>query len=237
MPTPEVRIFETIEQLVIESASQIADYLTALLQDQESVHFAITGGTIGTKVLGELARITTGVNLLGLHIWWTDERFVSSDSSDRNELSAREAWLDASGIPESNLHPFPSSDSLALSDAAMLFAEEVERVNPSFDLIVAGLGEDGHVASLFPYRTGEAVGSWVVYESQSPKPPSERLSLSLRAICSSKKVWFLVSGIAKAEAVREALSLQGSSPAAKISGTEGTSWFIDSQAAKLLTSF
>jgi 6-phosphogluconolactonase len=102
---------------------------------------------------------------------------------------------------------------------------EVTDSNPVFDLAIVGFGPDGHVASLFPGReTGE---NWIVSESNSPKPPTERLSLSYKALNRASHMWFLAAGKPKAEVVRCALGGQCDLPLAKVSGQTSTVWYLD----------
>jgi 6-phosphogluconolactonase len=208
-----------------------------LLDGGNDVHLAITGGTVGTEILAELGIRTRNLDLLRLHIWWIDDRFVPSQSLDRNDLQARQAWLDDSSLKPQNIHPFPSSDSGTIEDAAIVFSKKIEEVRPVFDLVLLGLGEDGHVASLFPGRKSIAVGDWIAIEKDSPKPPLQRLSLSLNAINSANEIMFIVSGIEKSDAVKEVLSGGSKLPAALVVARGKTSWLIDSGAASKLTSF
>lgn len=236
MSNVRVEVFEDRKALVEEAALRITKTLTILLGSQDSVHLALTGGSVGTDVLSALNNMTKGLDLANLHIWWIDERFVASSSGDRNELQARFAWLDSSEILPGNIHPFPSSDSVSIEEAADRFASEINALNPNFDLVLLGMGEDGHIASLFPGSNAEFVGDWVVIERNSPKPPAMRLSLSLKAINSANEVIFLVSGSEKAAALREVFSDESNLPAALVEATNRTTWLIDSQAGSELTS-
>jgi 6-phosphogluconolactonase len=138
---------------------------------------------------------------------------------------------------EQHIHAFPASDSTSVEDAAKSFATDIETIDPDFDLVLLGMGEDGHVASLFPGSEAMAFGNYVVVEENSPKPPKVRLSLSMKAINSAKEVMFLVSGIEKAQAVSNAISGVGSLPAGEVSGVNSTLWLLDEDAASMITSF
>jgi 6-phosphogluconolactonase len=231
-----VEVFADRAELVANAASVIAAQLQQLLSNQQSVHLALTGGTVGTDVLEALSHNTKTMALANLHIWWIDERFVPSSSKDRNELQARLAWLDSSAIPPENIHAFPSSDVGSIEAAADQFSKLIESINPSFDLMLLGLGEDGHIASLFPGSQPDFVGEWVVIEKRSPKPPALRLSLSMSAINSAKEIVFLVSGLEKAQAVAEVLSGESDLPASFVNAENKTTWLIDSQAASRIIS-
>jgi len=232
----ETMIFENRDDLVSNAAQIIAEKIGSLSSLPKDVHIAITGGTVGTLTLEAISRLTRGLKLSKLHIWWVDERFVSRESSDRNELQARKAWLEGSDIFEQNIHAFPASDSVSIEEAARSFAKEIETMNPEFDMVLLGLGDDGHVASLFPGSDAIAIGDHVVIEKNSPKPPKMRLSLSMKAINGAKEVMFLVSGIEKAQAVSNAISGVGNFPAGDVSGLDSTLWLLDEDAASMITS-
>jgi 6-phosphogluconolactonase len=163
-----------------------------------------------------------------VHVWWGDERFVERNSGDRNELQARNALLDHIDIPAENLHAFPASnEGLSLDEAAGEFRKEVSGVN--FDILLLGIGPDGHVASLFPGK--EASGDLVVAEHDSPKPPPMRLSLSYEAINSAREVWFTVAGADKQNAVATAFGENPEQlPVGRVRGRERTVWFVDATA-------
>lgn len=220
-------------------ASQVAldldNAISSLLSSKKKAHVVITGGTVGTLALEALAELLADRDLAGLEIWWGDERFVESTSPDRNELQAENALLSRISIPKSSLHPFPALDGSAIEEAAHSFAEHIEQAEPSFDIVLLGMGGDGHIASLFPDSEPESVGEWVVIERNSPKPPAARLSLSYKAISSSKQIWFLVAGSDKAEAVASVFA-GADLPAGKVSGVETTRWYLDEAAASGFTS-
>jgi 6-phosphogluconolactonase len=230
-----VDVLQDRKELVERAASDVVSILLARLSGQDEVHLAITGGTVGSEVLESLSGKTKNMNLERLHIWWIDERFVESSSMDRNELQARQVWLESSKIPAENIHAFPSSDLGFIEQAADLFAKEIEEIQPDFDLVLLGMGEDGHIASIFPGSNPVAIGDWIFIEKNSPKPPTERLSLSMKAINSTKEILFIVSGVEKADAVGQVLGGESNLPAALVEAKNKTTWLIDSQAASKIT--
>src|SRR5690606_3929947 len=135
-----------------------------------------------------------------VHFWWGDERFVPAADPERNALQARQAMLDALPIPEENIHEVAASDSgVDLDEATRLYAAELARFGteeepwPSFAVCFLGVGPDGHVASLFPDRSEvTATDAATVAVRDSPKPPSERVSLTRPVINSSKRVWLVL---------------------------------------------
>jgi len=233
----QLSVFVDRHHLVAAAAKLIHSKLLSYVDSKSKVHIALTGGQVGTLTLETLASLLDGVDLGKVHIWWIDDRFVASSSNERNHLQASNAWLKRSKIPQENIHPFPSNDEGTIESAAASFAGIIEEYNPQFDLVLLGMGEDGHVASLFPGSEAISVGDFVVIETNSPKRPAQRLSLSFRALNSANEVLFLVSGKEKAEAVRDVLSGIKDLPAGRVSGKTATTWLLDEQAASLITSY
>lgn len=192
--------------------------------------------------------------------WWGDERFVPAGDDDRNERQARRALLDRVGVPAERVHAMPASDAgLATSDdAAARYAEELAaaaerdgaaplqgpaagpgadettgRLLPRFDVLLLGMGPEGHVASIFPDSPAARSERVVVGVHDCPKPPPERVSLTFPAINSAEEVWLIVAGEGKADAVARALAGEGplAVPAAGVHGRQATRWLLDAAAA------
>lgn len=223
---PIVNRFPDAESTATGAAQALAKRIEELSTTQARVDVVVTGGTVGILTLAKLRDIS--VDYSKVHIWWGDERFVAKDSPDRNELQARKALLDHVDINDSQLHPFPASDEgMSLDEAASAFREVVSGI--TFDVLLLGIGPDGHIASLFPGKN--AMGELVVAEHDSPKPPPQRLSLSYALINSAKEVWFTVAGADKQDAVSVAFGDEPESlPVGRVSGTEKTVWFVDATA-------
>lgn len=199
-------------------AGAIAARLTARLGvelgQSESVHVGLTGGGIGTAALAALAQ-AQGVSALDwgrVHLWWGDERFLPAGDPERNETAARDALIDSLAIPPRNVHPMPAADQVVgLDAAAAAYAEELAafaepgQTHPAFTVMLLGIGPDGHVASLFPGLPGVTVNNRpTVAVSDSPKPPPQRISLTMPVIQSASEVWILASGPSKQAALHQA---------------------------------
>jgi 6-phosphogluconolactonase len=169
-------------------------------------------------------------------VWWGDERFVAPDSPDRNARQAREAFLDAVGATQ--VHEMPSTaDAAGVDEGAAAYAATLrEHGSGEFDVVMLGIGPDGHIASLFPGFPQLDATDIAVGVTGSPKPPPERISLTFAPLNRAKSVWFLVSGEGKAEAVARAVggADRHEIPAAGVSGHEETIWFLDRAAASQL---
>ncbi len=221
--------------------------LTRILDVQavrDTVHVVLTGGTVGIAALEDAAEsvLREAIDWAGVHLWWGDERFLTTGHPDRNETQARAALIDELPIPPENIHPVPAKGGrvAAPDDAAAAYAQVLSAhasggaVVPRFDVLLLGMGPDGHVASLFPGHAAlDVVGRTVVGVLDSPKPPPERVSLTFPAIRAAREVWIVAAGSEKSIAVHAALAglSVSSAPAGHATGTEETLWLIDAAAA------
>ncbi len=236
MRSVEVRKAINAADVAKQAAEEIVETLKSVLQSKEEAHVALTGGTVGILTLEVMSKSLdiNQIDFSKVHFWWGDERYVSSDSMDRNSKQARDAFLSSIPVPESNIHEFPSTDSgLDLEEARSRFEESLlvafAGEKPGMDLTILGMGPDGHVASLFPGVTHPA--SLVVAVHDSPKPPAQRLSFNMDVINNSAKVLFVVSGIDKAEAVEAVHKTpECELPAAQVEANGSTLWIIDEAA-------
>jgi 6-phosphogluconolactonase len=241
MTNPRVEVHEDAETLATSVAGEL---LTRLADAQAAGHvpqIALTGGTIADAVHREVARRSaeSDVDWSRVEVWWGDERFVAPDDPERNAGQARAALLDAVGVDPARVHEMPSTaDAGSVEEAASAYSETLrERGRGEFEVVMLGVGPDGHVASLFPGNPALDVDDRIaVGVTDSPKPPPERVSLTFAALNRARAVWFLVSGDAKAPAVARALG--GADlhdvPAAGVAGHEETIWFLDRASASAL---
>jgi 6-phosphogluconolactonase len=218
--------------------TKVADLITEF--DEATV--VLTGGSMGIAVLAAISssRARDSIDWSRINMWWGDERWLPAGDPDRNETQARAALLDHVPLDPARVHPFPASDSgLSLDAAAEAYAAELSTAArrghlPYLDITLLGMGPDGHIASLFPERAGiRETERSVIPVLNSPKPPPERLSLTLPVLNSSARVWLVVAGADKASAL--GLTLAGASsnevPAAGVEGRRKTLFFVDAEAA------
>ena len=211
-------------------------------------HVVLTGGTVGIQLLRSLAAspLANLIDWTSVHVWWGDERFVATGDNDRNELQAQEALLGAVALPEENIHRIGSSDdfeSAVLSASAYYSEIANEGGDPEWDVALFGMGPDGHVASLFPgqpeftssrdHREQEWTGSLPRAAAilDSPKPPPERVTMTLVTINRARRIWIVAAGAEKANAVARAVHGDTELPAACVKGTIETLWLIDTAAS------
>ncbi|WP_403025017.1 6-phosphogluconolactonase [Salinibacterium sp. GXW1014] len=242
MPNKAVVVHESKDQLIQAVAGRFVSVVRAVLEGRPTVHVCLTGGSVGIAVLGAIAEHAEvgALEWERVHVWWGDERWLESGDTERNDHQADVALLTRVAIPASNVHRFPAADAgVALDDAALLYRGELARhasnggAAPAFDVTFLGVGPDGHVASLFPHFEQVNAQDSVVAVRNSPKPPPERLSLTLPVINSSERIWLALAGADKASPI--GLALAGASrdlvPVAGVKGVLETVFFVDEDAA------
>lgn len=234
--------------LATQSALRFVALLAGAQGARGHAHAVLTGGTSGTALLKAVAcaPYLDRIDWAEVDLWWGDERFLPSGHPDRNETQARAVLLDALPLNPARVHVMAPSDGAFGDDvdaAAAGYATELAAAAagtasavpgvPDFDLLMLGVGPDGHVASLFPGHPGFAVREGtVIAVRESPKPPPTRISLTLPALRAATQTWLLAGGEGKADAVARALGGENL-PAASVYGTERTLWLLDRPAAAI----
>ena len=243
---PSVVVHPTAQVLATATAARLLLRLIDLQSVRRPLHVVLTGGTVGTAVLAEIdvSPLCDAVDWTGVHLWWGDERFLPAGHPDRNETQARGALLDRLPVPAENVHPMPASDGAADPEAAArLYAAALASFAPggagvpSFDVVLLGVGPDGHLASLFPGHVAlDLTDRTVAGVRGSPKPPPERVTLTYPALAQATELWFVAAGESKAEAVARALAGDDPhrTPSAGAHGRERTRWLIDVAASGAL---
>jgi 6-phosphogluconolactonase len=237
----QVRRHDDADALVGDVASALLERLEAAQARGEVPQVGLTGGSIADALHRELARRApdSALDWSRVVFWWGDERFVPAGSPDRNALQAREALLDHVGVDPAHVHEVPASDEVATAeDAAAAYSAALREHGAGFfEVLMLGVGPDGHCASLFPGHPAlEARDAIAVAVHDSPKPPPDRVTLTFEAMERCRAVWFIASGEGKAEAVARALADEGSvseTPARGVRGDE-TIWWLDEAAASAL---
>ena len=233
------------QSLASAAGARLVTKLVDVLAEKDEAHLVLTGGTIGIGMLAAIADLPArdAVDWSRVHLWWGDERFVPAADPDRNELQARTALLDQLPLNPEFVHAMPATDGPDGEDAqaaAERYAAALARHaapaadTPAFDVLLLGMGPDGHIASLFPEHPGtREVTPSAIAVHNSPKPPPNRISLTFRVIQAAREVWVIAAGAEKAKPVAEALSgaAQELIPAAGAHGTEATLWLLDQESA------
>jgi 6-phosphogluconolactonase len=239
MKNVELLQFTDAEALAAAAASAWLDEIDAASGSGKPYCVALSGGRITEKfffLTAEKAR-ARGTPFKNVHFFWADERCVPPDDPESNFKLADDLLFAPLGISESQVHRLRGE--LAPEAAVAQANEEISRVAPNengqavLDLIFLGMGEDGHVASLFqnarpePEKSANCNGPFI-FVPNSPKPPLHRISLNFRAIASARRVWVLVSGTGKEAALRESLSAGGKTSLGQvIRNRTSTKIFVD----------
>ena len=254
MSSPTVEVHADGKALAAAVAGEVLRRLASAQARGEVPNVGLTGGSIAEAIHAELGRRgpAADVDWSRVVFWWGDERYVAADSPDRNARAARDSFLDVVGADPAHVHEAPATDSgLSLAEAAASYGETVRREGSgAFEILMLGVGPDGHVASLFPGHPALDVDDQVaIAVPDSPKPPPERITLSFSAFERSRAIFFVVSGAEKADAVARALAPDGSpgatvhdTPARGVTGLPASpdhpatelTWFLDRPAASHL---
>ncbi len=214
----ELIIGDSPSETALELARNIKGYLTSLSREKSRLYLALSGGST-PKMLYELlatkAEFSRTVPWQQVHLFWVDERWVLPDHPQSNYRLVKETLLDSVPIPASQVHPMPVVKYPPVE--AKVEYEKVMREEfalpldteglPSFDLVLLGMGEDGHTASIFPGETAQFLAqtsSWVECPYVS-KINSHRMTLTPLVLNAAKEAWFLVTGKHKAATLKKVL--------------------------------
>lgn len=250
MAGPDIAVHADPDVLAAAAAARLLTRLVDLQAAGNIPKLVLTGGGVGIGMLehirGTVAR--DAVDWGNVEFYWGDERFLPPGDPDRNDTQARGALLDHVHVDPAKVFPMgadtgtgPSGADAAAQEYAQMLARAARPEDhgpvPSFDILLLGMGEEGHTASVFPH-------SPAVYETERsvvavhgcPKPPPTRVTLTLPAIRRAAEVWIISSGGAKAAAVSMALSGAGeiAIPVGGAQGRRRTRWLLDRAAASKL---
>ena len=222
-----------------------ARLLTAIIDAQaerDEAQLALTGGSMGSTIITSLVSQPgrDAVDWQRVRIWWGDERYLPAGHPDRNDTQNDDAGLTALGLDADKVHRVAGPDtSSSVAESAEAYAATLREYGlGAFDVVMFGVGPDGHVASLFPHHPAQQItGAIAVPVENSPKPPPTRVSLTFEALNRARDVWLLVAGAEKADAVAAALAPGAAPwdiPATGVHGSHDTVWLVDRAAAAKL---
>jgi 6-phosphogluconolactonase len=236
-----VVVHRDAEVLAAAAAARLLVKIVDAQHARGSASIVLTGGGVGIGTLKALAASSArdAIEWSAVDIWWGDERYLAPDHPERNEVQARAALLDQVPVDPARVHPMPADTGADPDDAAGQYADELAKAArpgaalPTFDVLLLGVGPEGHIASIFPESPAAYDERAVCAVRNCPKPPPTRISLTFPTITSADEVWLLAAGAGKAEAVGLALSGTGrvQIPAAGARGGVRTLWLLDEAAA------
>lgn len=214
-------------ELLREVTSQLIEVIETGLGINGVFHLALTGGTLGSDLTRALVADWNANSeaYQGLHIWWSDERFVERSSVEQNSSPV----LNSVANKNVTIHMLRASDEVENIDVAV--EDYLAELGENFmDLTILGLGPDGHIASLFPGAAHIDRLEKVIAISDSPKPPAVRASFTLSMINTSTLVWIIAAGASKADAVTKIIEGDPSIPASRVRAADHTRLIVDTDA-------
>jgi 6-phosphogluconolactonase len=223
----DLTLYADATELAEEVTVQILAAIEKGLKLKSQFHLVLTGGTLGAQISEALVNEFNAHpdGFAGLHIWWSDERFVPADSVERNAFPFHKTVTNSKVV----IHEALASDvAKSIEEAVADYDLALENVD--IDLNVLGLGPDGHVASLFPGIADVDDLRRIFAITDSPKPPAVRVSFTMSLINSAQEVWIVAAGESKADAVTKIIEGDLSIPASYVRGNSHTRLIVDTEA-------
>jgi 6-phosphogluconolactonase len=223
----DLTLYANIDELSDEVTAQILIAIESGLLANGIFHLVLTGGTLGVQISNSLLNVLNAAPEMynGLHIWWSDERFVDLESDERNSAPFHGKLTNPNVMVHEALAP---NSPASIEDAVTNYADALNGV--TIDLNILGLGPDGHVASLFPGVADLDDQRNIFAITDSPKPPAVRLSFTMKFINEAQEVWIVAAGESKAEAVAKIMEGDLSIPASYVSARVRTRLIVDQAA-------
>jgi 6-phosphogluconolactonase len=235
----DVRKFESAADVARASADFVAEMLRDVVREKGRCTVALSGGSTPRATYELLAApsVSGEIDWHRVEFFFGDERMVPPDDAGSNYRMARQALFDRISMPSANVHRIPGE--LGEAEAARRYTAELG--SSPLDLVFLGMGDDGHVASLFPGSRALEVLTTAVVPSQAPVPPHSRVTVTMPVINAASRVLLLVTGSGKAERLKTVFAERRSGkpvlPAARVRPEKSASlWFVDAAAAALLDS-
>jgi 6-phosphogluconolactonase len=243
IPDIKIKVSQSQSELARELAAELSDYINTSAGKGKKVTIALSGGSTPAKLFSCLADFhNESTQWQAVHFFWGDERCVAPDDPESNFGTVKKILLNKIRIPSGNIHRMRGEDD-PHSEAAR-YASEITlhtrkfKMFPRFDLLILGLGEDGHTASIFPGNERLFSSDRICEVSRHPVSAQNRITITGPVINSAERILFLVTGSSKAEIVAEIIENQGISdyPAALVQPFSGSiEWYLDIDAASMLS--
>ncbi|ORY98070.1 6-phosphogluconolactonase [Syncephalastrum racemosum] len=230
--------FPTTDALSAGLNDFVAKRSKAAIADHGSFSIAVSGGSL-PKLLAKDLKDNKDVDFSKWHVFWADERCVPLDHADSNYLELKKQLLDSVSIPSDNIHTINTSFGKDAAKAAEDYEKDVRNYFhnelPKFDLILLGMGPDGHCCSLFPgHPLLDEKKLWVAPITDSPKPPPERITLTFPVVNNARAIAFVTAGEGKQDMLQQILEkpeLELPCQRVKPVNNSPVYWFVDQPAA------
>ncbi|MHB8778652.1 MAG: 6-phosphogluconolactonase [Anaerolineales bacterium] len=239
-PNALVQRYNNIDELSDSAKQAFVEIAKEAIKERGCFLVALSGGSTPVKLYEKLAPEI--LNWARVHFFWGDERCVPMDDSGNNYGQAKKLLFDKIDIPNQNIHRIPSE--LEPAEAAVQYSLTLGQFAdpplawPRFDLVLLGMGDDGHTASLFPGSPVDTEAPTLAVTVNYQDRPAHRVTLTQNVFNSARNIFFLVTGTGKAETLNRVLSniyTPGELPAQRINPRDGKIiWFVDQAAAHLL---
>lgn len=239
MTNKSLEILPSKDALIERSLQLVLEKMAAAVNDRGICTIALSGGSTPKPLYEAIA--TQELPWEKIHVFWGDERYVPSTHADSNEGMARSAWLNKVPIPESNIHPMPTDEPepamAAQKHEIQLheFFKTSAETFPVFDIVLLGMGDDGHTASLFPHTPVLKVRDRLIAVGDKDGQP--RLTFTVPLINHARCVFFIVAGASKQPALAQVFAEAGddiSYPSRLIKPTGELYWLLDQSAGEVL---
>lgn len=250
MSDTEIAVHPDADVLASAVAARLVTRLIDLQAGGRVPRIVLTGGGVGIDLLRRLRELPAqhAVDWARVELFWGDERYVAPDDPERNDRQAREALLDHVGLDPARVHPMgadtgggPSGAEKAAQEYAGMLAGLAGTGSgiPTFDVVLLGMGGEGHTLSVFPDSpAAHEARATVVAVHDCPKPPPDRVSLTPAVLDHADEAWVVAAGAAKADAVSAALdgAAETDLPVAGARRARLTRWLLDTEAAASISS-
>jgi 6-phosphogluconolactonase len=234
-----VEVLTSQGELISRSLTLVQEKITEAIAQRGICSIALSGGSTPKALYEAIA--AQNLPWEKIHVFWGDERYVPADHPDSNQKMARQAWLNQVNIPQENIHPMPTKAGNPATDAQQheTQIQEFFQVStgevPTFDIVLLGMGDDGHTASLFPHTEALQVSDRLVTVGKKDGQP--RLTFTVPLINKARYVVFIVAGANKQAALAQVFAKEGDAmtyPTRLIQPQGELWWLLEESAAKNL---
>jgi 6-phosphogluconolactonase len=232
-----LHIFKTPEEVAVEFANQMMNWIQE--STSYSFHIAISGGKTPDLLFSVLAEKQANSELWQkVHFWWVDERMVAPEEPDSNYGVAHKLLFSKISIPEENIHRIKGENTPGME--ALSYSSEIQEKLPSqngwpvFDLILLGMGDDGHTASIFPDQMELLNSTHICAVAVHPQSGQKRVTLTGKAINNARKVCFLVTGKEKAAGLSEIFNETSNARLLPAFYIKNALWIVDQASSRLI---
>ena len=232
---PKIKSFDTPQDVADAFANRLLDLLNQAKTAETTAAVCLSGGSTPKLLFKTLARDHAEIDWSPLHFFWGDERCVPADSDESNYGEAARLFLNDANIPAENIHAVDGT--IKPADAAKAYLQQIEAVVardslgiPAFDLMVLGMGDDGHTASIFPHQMELLASDNGCEVATHPTTGQKRVTVTGKVIAAAKEICFLITGANKADVLAQILEDQPGSeqyPTRHFSDLSATTFWVD----------